>query len=152
MASKESTNKLFEAVNDGSDAWIDAIRAANDRAHRISTAVLQEVQEGQRESVELAKRWADAPLDIFGFYSAVIESTTKAQGRALDVTRQWFGEMADVQKETRQVSQRLMNANRTAGEAFLDYARGVFSQASQVISTNGDNRRSATREPAKADI
>lgn len=148
MATKEGSAKFFEAANETSDALIDAARAANDRAHRFTAAVLQEIQEGQRETVELTKRWAEAPLDIFGFYSAVIESTTKAQGRALDATRQWFGELSDMQKETRQTMQKLISANRTANEASMDVARGVFSRATEFASTNGDGRRA--RETAKS--
>lgn len=148
MAGKEGTAKFFEAANETSDALIDATRAANDRAHRFTAAVLQEVQEGQRETVELTKRWAEAPLDIFGFYSGLIETTTKAQGRALDVTRQWFGELSEMQKETRETVQKLISANRAANEASIEIARGVFSRATEFASSNGDGRRA--RETAKS--
>ena len=151
MAGNDAANKYFEAINEGSDVLIDAVRAANDRGHRVATALIEEAQEGQREFVELAKKWIAAPFDIPGLASSVIESTTKAQGRALDVTRQWFGELSDAQEETRQVLQRLITANRTAGEATVDMARGLFSRASEAVQapTNGDGRK-ATRETSRA--
>jgi len=111
MAGNDATSKFFEALNDSSDALIDAVRAANDRGHRVSTALIQSAQEGQREAVELTRKWLTAPLDIAGFYSSLIESATRTQGRTLDITRQWFGEMADAQKETREILQRVVTAN-----------------------------------------
>jgi hypothetical protein len=143
MAGNDAAGKFFEALNESSDALIDAIRAANDRGHRVSTAVIESAQEGQREAVELAKKWIGAPFDIAGFYSTLIESATRAQGRALEVTRQWFGELADAQKETREILQRVVKANRAANEASADVARGVFSRATETVQSTsiGDGRR-----------
>ena len=143
MAGNEAAGKFFDALNESSDALIDAIRAANDRGHRVSTAVIESAQEGQREAVELAKKWIGAPFDLAGFYSTLIESATRAQGRALEVTRQWFGELADAQKETREILQRVVKANRAVNEASADVARGVFSRATEVVQSTslGDGRR-----------
>lgn len=161
MAGNDASAKFFEALNESYDALIDTIKAANERGHRVSVSVIEDAQRGQREAVDLAKKWIDAPLDIAGFYSALLEATTKAQSRSLDVTRQWFTELGDAQKETREVLQRMANANRTAGEAAVDLARGAFNRTGEVIrsagqvataATNaagGDGRRT-TREPAKA--
>lgn len=161
MAGNDASAKFFEALNESYDALIDTIKAANERGHRVSASVIEDAQRGQREAVDLAKTWIDAPLDAAGFYSALLEATTKAQSRSLDVTRQWFNELGDAQKETREVLQRMANANRTAGEAAVDLARGAFSRTGEVIrsasqvaanATNaaeaGDGRR--TRETAKA--
>ena len=141
MAGNEATTKFFEAVNEGSDAVIDAVRTANDRGHRVATALIEEAQEGQREFVELAKKWIASPLDILGFYSHLVESTTKAQGRAMDVGRHWFGEIAEAQKESRQIVQRVVSANRKAGEASVDLARSVLTR-----SANGTNGAQSTSE------
>ena len=145
MAGNDATGKFFEALNESSDALIDAVRAANDRGHRVSTALIESAQEGQREAVELAKKWMGAPFDIAGLYSTLVESATRAQGRTLDVTRQWFGELADAQKETREILQRVVTANRAANEATADVARGVFSRASEAVQSSGigDGRRAS---------
>jgi hypothetical protein len=151
MAGNDAAGKFFEAINASSDALIDVVRATNDRGHRVSTAIIEAAQEGQRETVELVRKWAAAPLDLFSVYSAVVETTTKAQSRTLDVTRQWFGEMADAQKETRQYVERVMNANRVASEASIELARGAFSRATEAVqsATEGNGRR-MLREPARA--
>jgi len=143
MAGNDAATKFFEAVNDTSDAVIDAVRAANDRGHRVQAAFIEQAQENQREAVELAKKFIAAPLDVSGLYSTVVENTTKAQGRALEATRQWFGELAEAQKETREIFQRVIKANRAANDATLETARGMFNRANETLqsSANGDGRK-----------
>ncbi len=152
MAANEATGKLFDAMNESSDAMIDAIRAASDRGHRFSAAVIEQAQESQREAVELTRRWIDAPLDFLGLLTSMTETTTKAQGRALDATRQWFGEMGDAQKESRDMIQRVVNANRAAGEATLELTRGIFTRANEVVqsATVGNGRKAAKTTAAAA--
>lgn len=155
MAGNDAAKKFFDALNDNYDALIDSVRAANDRGHRVSTTLIEEAQEGQREAVKLAKSWAESPLDFLNFYNSLIEATTNAQGRTLEATRQWFGELSDSQKETRDVLQRMLNANRAAGEAAAELARGLVSRASEAVqsasqaATDGNGRRT-TRETARA--
>jgi polyhydroxyalkanoate synthesis regulator phasin len=152
MADIDAAGKYYEALNETSDAMIDAIRAANDRGHRFTTALIEQAQESQREAVEISRKWADSPLDFIGLMSSVTESTTKAQGRALDATRQFFGELTEAQKESREVVQKVINANRTAGEASMEAARGAFSRATTAVQTaaeasNGSKASSAKAEP-----
>lgn len=149
MAGNDAATKFFEAVNDTSDAVIDAIRAANDRGHRVSAAFIEQAQESQRETVELAKKFIAAPLDIPGFYSSVVENTTKAQGRALEATRQWFGELAEAQKETREIFQRVMRANRAANDATIETARGLINRAGETLQSNTSNGDGHKSSPAR---
>ena len=156
MAGNDAAAKFFDALNDSYDAVIDGIRTANDRGHRASAALIEEAQEGQREAIKLAQKWAEAPLDFIGLYGSLIETTTNAQGRALDVSRRWFGELGEVQEQTREVVQRMVSANRAASEAAAEFARGVFSRASEAVqstaqgATNGDGRK-ATPAALKAE-
>ena len=149
MANEDAASKYYEALNETSDAVIDAIRAANDRGHRFTTALIEQAQESQREAVEVTRKWAESPFDLIGLLSSLTESTTKAQGRALDTTRQLFGELSDVQKETRDVVQKVINANRTAGEASVELARGAFSRATSAVQpANEENGSKATTTKA----
>ncbi len=154
MANADAASKYYEALNETSDAVIDAIRAANDRGHRFTTALIEQAQESQREAVELTRKWAESPFDLIGLLSSLTESTTKAQGRALDTTRQLFGELSDVQKETRDVVQKVINANRTAGEASVELARGAFSRATTAGQTpaEGNGSKATTTKAATTKI
>lgn len=146
MANDEATSKYYEALNETSDAVIDAIRAANNRGHRFTTALIEQAQENQRDAAEITKKWAAAPFDMIGLMSSITESTTKAQGRALDATRQLFSEISDAQKESRDVMQRVIAANRTAGEASVDIARGAFSRATTAVQTATERSNGKTTE------
>jgi len=158
MANEEATTKYYEALNETSDAVINAVRAANNRGHRFTTALIEQAQENQREAAEITQKWAAAPFDMIGLMSSITESTTKAQGRALDATRQLFSEFADAQKETRDVMQRVVTANRTAGEASVDIARGAVPRATNAMQTatersNGKaptSKASSSKTDAKA--
>jgi hypothetical protein len=156
MATTEAAEKYYEALNETSDAVIDAIRAANDRGHRFTTALIEQAQESQREAVDFARKWAESPFDFIGLMSAITENTTKAQGRTLDATRQLFGELSEAQKESREVFQKVVNANRAAGEASVEMARGAFSQATTAVQNitdrngkNGSSEEDETKATAK---
>lgn len=157
MATSEASERYYEALNETSDAIIDAVRAANDRGHRFATALIEQAQESQRDAVEFARKWAESPFDVIGLMSTITENTTKAQGRALDATRQLFSEMADAQKEGREVFQKVFNANRAAGEASVEVARGAFSRATTAVQNvavrNGkteEEPKTPTRSSSKA--
>lgn len=143
MVANETTAKLFDAVNETSDALIDATRAANDRGHRFTTSAIEQAQESQRDAVELTRKWLDAPLDFLGLLGLMTESTTKAQGRALEATRLFFSEMGDAQKEARDMIQRMVSANRTAGEASVELTRNIFTRANDAVqsATAGNGRK-----------
>ncbi len=157
MAGNDAASKFAEAMNDSFDALIDTIRAANDRGHRFTTALIEDAQRGQREAIDLATKWMDAPFDFAALSRAIVDAATKAQGRTLDVTRQLFSEMADAQKETRELFQRVTTANRSATESAADVARGLFNRASEAVQTagrdaarGGDGVTSRTPEPVRA--
>jgi hypothetical protein len=150
MAGNEANGKFFEAVNANSDAVIDAIRGANDRGHRITAALIEEAQEGQREAVQLARKWAAAPMDIPGFFSAIVESGTKAQGRALEVGRQFFSEMGEAQRETRDLFTKMFQANREMGEAGAEFARGVTGRAGEAVQSVTSRANEAAKSVASS--
>ncbi|HEX5478434.1 MAG TPA: hypothetical protein VFY79_01810, partial [Dehalococcoidia bacterium] len=108
MPKNSAVDKYFEALNDSYDAIIDAIKAGNERGYRISTTLLSEAQRGQREAVDLGRKFAGDPTDVAGFYRAMMESTTKAQGRALELTRQMFSELSESGGETRETIEKVV--------------------------------------------
>jgi hypothetical protein len=153
MAGENASQKFFDALNQSYDAWIDALRTGNERSHRFSQVVLDEARRGQRDAIDLGKKWMEAPLDVVSFYSSAIETFTRSQGRMLDVTRQLFGDVAESQKDARQVAQRVMDANRSAGEAVGEVARGAFTRAADAarsVVQRGADAVTAAGSPAAA--
>ncbi len=145
MPQNTAVDKYFDALTESYDAILEAIKAGNERGFRTTNNLLAEAQRGQREAVELGKKFADNPTDIGGFYRAAMESTTKAQGRALELTRQWFDELSESRSEAREVFDKFVKAQRAAGEAAVDAARDVASSTADRVRTGVDPRHEQRR-------
>ena len=150
MAKNTAADKYFEALTESYDAIIEAIKAGNERGYRISNSLLAEAQRGQRESVELGRKFAEDPTDIGGFYRAAMEATTKAQGRTLELARQMFDELSESRTESREVIEKVIKAQRSAGEAAVEAVRDVASVTAERVRTGVSRVTSRGQEPAAA--
>lgn len=152
MPQQSSVDRFFDAVDDAYDVLLDTLKAGVDRGHRVSKGLLEQVQEGQREAIELAATVAKAPTNISNTASATVATLTKTQGRVLQTSRQWMDEAMDSQQEGREALRKLIDANRQAGQAVIESSRGVVGQAQerarQVIRPSRDNSNRA-RAPKK---
>jgi DNA anti-recombination protein RmuC len=135
MAKNAAADKYFEALTESYDAIIDAIKAGNERGYRVSNNLLAEAQRGQREAVELGRTFAADPTDVGAFYRAMMESTTKAQGRALELARQMFDELSESRTESRDVIEKVVKAQRAAGEAAVEATRDLVSTTAERVRT-----------------
>jgi hypothetical protein len=135
MTRSTAADKYFEALTESYDAVIEALKAGNERGLRISNKMLSEAQSGQREAVELGRKFAEDPTDIGGFYRAVMESTTKAQGRTLELARSLFDELSESRTEARDVIEKVVKAQRAAGEAAVEAAREAASVTAERVRT-----------------
>ncbi len=135
MATNTAVDKYFEALTESYDAIIEAIKAGNERGYRVSTNLLGEAQRGQREAIDLGRKFAGDPTDIGGFYRAMMESTTKAQGRALELARQMFDELSESRSEARETIEKVVKAQRAAGEAAVEAARDVAGVTAERVRT-----------------
>jgi hypothetical protein len=136
---QSAVEKYFDALTQSYDAIIDAVKAANERNYRIAGNLIAEAQRGQREQVELGKTFAADPTDIGGFFRAAMEQTTKAQGRALELARQLFDEMNESRNEGREAIEKVIGAQRAAGEAAIEAARDVTGATVERIRTGIGN-------------
>src|SRR3990170_6547301 len=98
MPKTETVDKFFDAVTDAYDALLDAAKSTNDRGYRVSRRLIDEIERGQKEAIDLTRRLALAPQDVAGATTAAIRTVTDAQGRALDLTRQLLDELNDGQR------------------------------------------------------
>lgn len=151
MTTKSNTalDKYFEALTESYDAIIDAVKAGNERGYRISNNLIAEAQKGQREAVDLGKKVAEDPTDIGAFYRAMMEATTQAQGRALELARQMFDELSESRTETREVIEKVIKAQRAAGEAAVEAARDVASTTAERVRTGVGRVTSRPGAPAE---
>jgi hypothetical protein len=124
----EAEEKFFDALNDSYDALLGAIEAGRERGYRVSKDFVEEARKAQREAVDLGKKLVEAPTDVAGFYGAVVEATSKAQSRTLELAREWLGDLGDSGKEARDAIQKVMKANQAAARAAVDAARSGLAR------------------------
>lgn len=130
----EAEEKFFDALNDSYDALLEAIKAGTERGYRVSKDFIEQAQKAQREAVELGKKVVEAPTDLAGFYGTLVEATSKAQSRALELAREWLGELGDSGKEARDAIQQVLKANQAAARAAVEAARSGFTRAREAAS------------------
>jgi hypothetical protein len=128
----EAEEKFFSALNESYDALLGAIEAGRERGYRVSKDFVEEARKAQRETVDLGKKLVEAPTDVAGFYGAVVEATSKAQSRTLELAREWLGELGDSGKDARDAIQKVMKANQAAARAAVDAARSGLARAREA--------------------
>ncbi len=153
MPKSETVDKFFDAVTESYEALLDAAKSANDRGYRVSRRLIDEIEYGQREAVGLTRRVAGAPQDIAGSFSSAVRNLTDAQGRVLDLTRQLLDEATDSGREGRDTMRKVIEANRSAGQAAIEATRQTFNRGATAVqklrpSANGTKSSTATT-PAK---
>jgi cell division septum initiation protein DivIVA len=153
MPNTQTVDKFFDAVTEAYDALLDAAKSANDRGYRVSRRLIDEIERGQRDAVDLTRRVAVAPADIAGSFTSAVRSLTDSQGRVLDLTRQLLDEATDSGREGRDTMRKVIEANRSAGQAAIEATRETLTRGAERVqnlrpSANGTKASTATT-PAK---
>lgn len=128
MPKEETVDKFFGAVNEAYDALLDAVKSANDRGYRVSRRLIDDVERGQRDFLDVARSVATAPRDVTGLAGASIRTLTGAQGRLLSLTREFVDEISEGQRESRDTLRRVIEANRSAGQAAIEAGRDAVTK------------------------
>jgi hypothetical protein len=153
MPNTQTVDKFFDAVTEAYDALLDAAKSANDRGYRVSRRLIDEIERGQRDAVDLTRRVTVAPADIAGSFTSAVRSLTDSQGRVLDLTRQLLDEATDSGREGRDTMRKVIEANRSAGQAAIEATRETLTRGAERVqnlrpSANGTKASTATT-PAK---
>ena len=123
MASNEYVQKYYDSLIASYDLLVDAVAKANDRGIKVTKQFASDVAKGQREALELGKKLAGEPSDLGQFYTAVLEATTAAQGRALAFTQTAYSEALGASGEARDTVEKLVKANQDTAKAAVEVAR-----------------------------
>ncbi|MEP6871376.1 MAG: hypothetical protein ABI939_05940 [Anaerolineaceae bacterium] len=123
MAANQTVQKYYDALIASYDILTDAIASGNERGMKVTRQFATDVAKGQREALELGKKLAGEPTDLGQFYSAVLEATTAAQGRALTFTQAAYQEALGAGTEAREVISKLVEANKETSQAAIAAAR-----------------------------
>ncbi len=119
----EQAQKYYDSLISSYDILVDAIAKANERGIKFAKEFATDVAKGQREALELGKKFAGEPTDYSQFYTAVLEATTAAQGRALAFTQSAYQEAITAGGDAREVVEKLVEANKETAQAAIEVTR-----------------------------
>ena len=123
MATSEPVQKYYDALIASYDILTDAVAKANERGLKVTQQFATDVAKGQREALELGKKLAAEPTDLGQYYTAVLEATTAAQGRALAFTQVAYQEALSAGGDARETVEKLVAANKETAQAAVEVAR-----------------------------
>ena len=160
MAANEPVQKYYEALIASYDILTDAVGKANERGLKVTRQFVSDVAKGQREALELGKRLAADPTDVGQYYTAVLEATTAAQGRALTFTQAAYEEALGASSDARKTVEKLVEANKETAQAAVEVARtwattnpvaDVFRKGAEAFAP-GANAKNTAKKAEKAAV
>lgn len=118
-ATREATttaDRLSNAVLERQAGIFDAIRSSSDRNHRFTRSLIESARQGNRDWLEVGRRWITNPTDVTGIYEAVSDAIGNAQTRTLALSREWFEDAVETQRENRALLRQGLGDAREAVE------------------------------------
>ncbi|WP_322796911.1 hypothetical protein [Tepidiforma sp.] len=123
MAATESLQKYYDTLIANYDILVEALEKASAHNLNVARQFASDVVAGQRQALELGKKLAAQPADLPAISAALFEATTAAQGRALSFAQAALQEALASGADTRELIQRLLEANREFAANSAELAR-----------------------------
>lgn len=123
MTENEQAKKYYDALIASYDVMTDALGKASEQGIKVSSQIAQDIANGQREALELGKKLATETKDVGELYTALVEATTAAQGRALNFAQYTYQEAMESGTQGRDYVQKLIEANKETSKAAVELAR-----------------------------
>jgi hypothetical protein len=96
-----TADRLSNAILERQASIFDVIRSTSDRNHRFTRSLLESYRQGNRDWLEVGRRWVKNPVDVTGIYEAFADAVGNAQQRTLALSREWFEDAVESQRESR---------------------------------------------------
>lgn len=122
-------DKFFGAINDSYDALLSLVESGNNRGYRVSRVALKEARKGEREAVALARKFVEAPTQVFDLFEAIVDVQARAERRALELARDTLQGAGQFRREAQDAARQAIQANRAAGEVAVDALRDAYGRA-----------------------
>ncbi len=116
MSARDSIDRLFEAISERQESTFDTAKGANERYHRFARSVIEGVRQGTHDWTNVARGWTQRPTDIVGLYESASEAVANGQARRLALWQEFLEDLAESQREGREVMRRNFGEVREAVE------------------------------------
>lgn len=137
------TDRLFDAIIDRHDAAFHALKATTERQFRFSRSVIEGARQGGLDLVEVTRKWSHRPADVIGLYESLADAFGNAQARSLALAQEWLEDVAESQREGREVLRRGIGEWREAAESVRANVPNFLRRTASAV-----RRNAAEPEPA----
>ncbi len=148
----QTTERFFDSAIERQGTLFDLVRNNNERSHRFSRSVIEGARQGNRDLLEVGRRWITNPTDIVAVYEAMSEAVSNSQSRFLALSREAIEDFVESQREGREALRQGLGDVREVvlraqenGPQFL--RRGALAgRGSNTGAGNGSKERAPVRE------
>ena len=122
----QQVERYFDALIQSYNVLRDAAEKSRERGSAVYQELAADVANGQRETLELAKKVAAQPSDLGQNWSSILEATVKAQERSLSFAKIAYEQGAGAGDEARKALEQLVEQSRTAVDAAMELSRSFW--------------------------
>jgi predicted RNA-binding Zn ribbon-like protein len=116
MSARESIDRLFETIIERQESRFDTIKGINERYYRFLRSVVEATRQGAHDWTNVGRGWAQRPTDIVGLYESASEALANDQARRIALRQEMLDDLAESQRESREVVRRGFGEVREAVE------------------------------------
>ena len=83
-----TSDRLSQAILERQAGIFDVMRSVTDRNHRFTRSLIESARQGNRDLLEVGRRWAKRPTDVTGIYDAIADAVGNSQQRTIALSRE----------------------------------------------------------------
>ncbi|MFB3052393.1 MAG: hypothetical protein ACE1ZT_00820 [Dehalococcoidia bacterium] len=122
MSARESIDRLFETMIERQESSFDTIKSINERYYRFVRSVVEATRQGAHDWTNVGRGWAERPTDIVGLYESASEAISNDQARRIALRQEMLEDLAESQRESREVVRRSFGEVREVVERVQENA------------------------------
>ncbi len=116
MSARENIDRLFETITERQESSFDTIKSINERYYRFVRSVIEATRQGAHDWTRVTRGWVKRPTDIVGLYESALEALANDQARRIALRQEMLEDLAESQREGREVVRRSFGEVREAVE------------------------------------
>ncbi len=116
MSARENIDRLFETIIERQESSFDTIKGINERYYRFVRSVVEATRQGAHDWTNVTRGWVQRPTDIVGLYESASEALANDQARRIALRQEMLEDLAESQREGREVVRRSFGEVREAVE------------------------------------
>ena len=122
MSARENIDRLFETMIERQESSFDTLKSINERYYRFVRSVVEATRQGAHDWTNVGRGWAERPTDIVGLYESASEALANDQARRIALRQEMLEDLAESQRESREVVRRSFGEVREVVERVQESA------------------------------